>query len=122
MNTKIPIQKVCEFCGEKFTAQKLSTRFCSNKCAGRNYKLVERQEKTMAAIRPLTDPNAGRTPIEVLLNSNQEYFDIDEAAIILRVSRRTLYRLIETKQLKKKKLMSRAIILKEDIKLFLANQ
>jgi hypothetical protein len=65
MNTKIPIQKVCEFCGEKFTAQKFSTRFCSSKCAGRNYKLVERQEKAKATNQLLVDPNAGRTLLGV---------------------------------------------------------
>jgi hypothetical protein len=122
MNTKIPIQKVCEFCGEKFTAQKLSTRFCSNKCAGRNYKLVERQERAKANNQLLVDPDTGRTPLEVLLNSNQEYFDVDEAAIIMRISRRTLYRLISMKKIKKKKLLSRTIILKEDIKSFFAKQ
>ncbi len=122
MNTKIPIQKVCEFCGNKFTAQKLSTRFCSNRCSSRNYKLVERQQKTSSNNEKLVDPNLGKTPLELLLNSTQEYYEVDEAATIMRISRRTLYRLIALKKIKKKKLLSRTVITKDDIKSFFAKQ
>ncbi|HPH47813.1 MAG TPA: hypothetical protein PKU83_12440, partial [Chryseolinea sp.] len=41
--------------------------------------------------------------IEILRNTSQEYFEINEAAIIMRISRRTLYRLISLKKIKKKK-------------------
>lgn len=38
------ILKQCEHCAEMFEAQKRTTRFCSQRCASRNYKLRKRLE------------------------------------------------------------------------------
>lgn len=32
------IKKICEWCGKEFEAQKVSTRFCSHRCANFAYK------------------------------------------------------------------------------------
>jgi len=119
MSSNIKIQKICEFCGHEFTARTLVTRFCSQKCNSRHYKQVAREEKRRALEK--TEIVAEK-PLDVLRNVSQEYFEVDEAAAIMRISRRTLYRLITLKKIKKKKMLSRTVILKEDIKSFFAKQ
>lgn len=32
------IKKICEWCGKEFEAQKVSTRFCSHRCANKSRK------------------------------------------------------------------------------------
>jgi excisionase family DNA binding protein len=119
MSSNIRIEKNCEFCGNGFVAKTLYTRYCSKSCNKKHYKqlLLEENLKIKDG-----QENIKVSPFEILKNTSQEYFEINEAAQIMRVSRRTLYRLIETKKLKKKKLMSRTIILKDDIKSFFAKQ
>jgi excisionase family DNA binding protein len=119
MSSNIKIQKNCEFCGGEFTARTLYTRYCSKSCNKKHYKqlLLEKNLETKTGQETIKV-----SPTEILKNSLHEYFQIDEAAQIMRISRRTLYRLIEEKKIKKKKLLSRTIISKDDIKSFFAKQ
>jgi excisionase family DNA binding protein len=119
MSSKIKIQKICEFCGNEFTARTLVTRFCSSKCNSRHYKQVGREEKRKSLEK---SEIISTNPLDILRNVSQDYFEVDEAASIMRISRRTLYRLISLKKIKKKKMLSRTVILKEDIKSFFAKQ
>ncbi|HEY0743034.1 MAG TPA: helix-turn-helix domain-containing protein [Chryseosolibacter sp.] len=119
MSSNIKIQKNCEFCGNDFTARTLYTRYCSKSCNKKHYKQLLLEKN----LEIKTDQeNIKVSPTETLKNSSQEYFEINEAAQIMRVSRATLYRLIKTKKFKKKKVLSRTIISKEDIKSFFAKQ
>jgi excisionase family DNA binding protein len=119
MSSNIKIQKNCEFCGNEFTARTLYTRYCSKSCNKKHYKqlLLDKNLEIKNGQERIK-----LSPTEVLKNSSQEYFEINEAAQIMRVSRATLYRLIKTKKFKKKKVLSRTIISKEDIKSFFAKQ
>ena len=45
MSSNIKIEKVCEWCGNKFTAQTTVTRFCSKRCSEHSYKERMRQRK-----------------------------------------------------------------------------
>ena len=38
---KLSIKKVCEHCGTCFTARTTTTRFCSDFCAKRAYKIIK---------------------------------------------------------------------------------
>lgn len=89
MSSNIKIQKICEFCGNEFTARTLVTRFCSHKCNSRHYKQVARDEKRRALEKTEI---VAVNPLDVLRNVSQEYFEVNEAAAIMRISRRTLYR------------------------------
>lgn len=119
MSSNIKIQKNCEFCGNEFTARTLYTRYCSKSCNKKHYKqlLLEKNLDTKQSQERIKI-----SPIEILRNTSQEYFEIHEAAQIMRVSRATLYRLIKAKKFKKKKILSRTIIAKDDIKSFFAKQ
>ncbi|MEI9921867.1 MAG: helix-turn-helix domain-containing protein [Bacteroidota bacterium] len=54
--------------------------------------------------------------------ANKNYFDIPGAAAHMTVSQRTLYRIIAQKKLKKKKVGTRTVITKEDIRIYFAQQ
>ena len=120
MSTNITVQKVCEFCGQKLTAKTLFTRYCSKQCNSRHYKQLAKEEKAKLLNAQLNATVS--IPTETLASTTQDYFEIKEAAQLMRISTRTLFRLIEKKKLKKKKLLSRTVILKEDINTFLAKQ
>ena len=38
MRSKISVQRICEHCGDVFTAKTTVTRFCGDNCAKRAYK------------------------------------------------------------------------------------
>ena len=82
-------QKACEYCGKQFTAQKISTRFCSKSCADRANK--ERIRKWTQTVVETKDR------IETIQNS-QSFGDIlspRTLALYLGVSLRTSYRYLE---------------------------
>lgn len=43
--SKIKIRKVCEWCGEEFFAQKVTTKCCSHKCNSQAYKAAARDKR-----------------------------------------------------------------------------
>ena len=45
MASNINIQKKCEWCGKLFIAHKISTRYCSRRCANLAYKVKTRQKR-----------------------------------------------------------------------------
>lgn len=47
-NTKI--KKICEWCGTRFEAQKISTKYCSHRCANLAYK-KEKERKTLRLLK-----------------------------------------------------------------------
>lgn len=119
MSSKIYIKRLCENCGQEFIARTTVTRFCSHTCNSRYAKLQARQLKEKASRFETIQSTDRERPLDAI---EKEYFTVDDAATHLTVSGRTLYRLIAEKKLKKKKLRGRTIILKEDIRIFLAQQ
>ena len=45
MSSNIRVQKICEYCGEEFTAKTTQTRYCSHNCNSRDYKARKKAEK-----------------------------------------------------------------------------
>lgn len=82
MSSNIKIQKNCEFCGDEFTARTLYTRYCSKSCNKKHYKqlLLEKNLDTKQ-----TQESIKISPIEILRNTSQEYFEVHEAAQIMRI-------------------------------------
>lgn len=92
MSSTIEITKICEFCGKSFIARKCSTRFCCKRCAEHSYKqqkrnlhVVEQQGKTES--------------IQLDKISGYEYISPTQCAILIGVSRRTLYRYLEANKI-----------------------
>ena len=88
MSSTIEFQKVCEFCGESFTARKSSTRYCSKRCAEHAYKQRKREEH-VASTQKTLDAKASEDEEKLL------FLSPCQCARLIGVSTRTLYRYLE---------------------------
>ncbi len=91
MKAKHSIKKVCEYCNIEFEASKSTTRYCSHKCNSRALKDVKRNEVIQLTEKLTKQKKVERVGRDV---SNQEYLSISEAAILMGVSRWTIYRYV----------------------------
>ena len=109
MASKIEIQKRCEYCNEIFTAKTTVTKYCSHKCNQRGYKAKKRDEKIQIAKTDIIKKEA--EPIEMI--KAKEFLTAKEAAILLGLSVRTVYRLIDNGKLKSVNLAERLTRIKK---------
>lgn len=96
MSSNIKIQRVCEFCGNDFTARTTKTRFCSHACNRKSYKasiLTNKIEVSNSQTRVLISK-----PINEL--KAKEFLSVREAAKLIGCCRQTLYSLINTGKIK----------------------
>jgi len=116
-STNQKIRKICEWCTAEFEAQKNTTRYCSHLCNSRAYK-ANKRTKTKIKIEKQTD----------LIHINkhfdhfkeQDFLKCAQAAMLMGVSKQTIYNLIESGKLKAGKLSSRmTIIHRKDIEALL---
>ena len=84
--SKIEVTKVCEFCGKKFTAHKMTTRFCSHQCSQRNYKTEKREQKLEKVLEGENLPSPSPTTLK------KEYLSCDDVAKLMGISSTTVYR------------------------------
>ncbi|MEG0701138.1 MAG: hypothetical protein RR442_06395, partial [Muribaculaceae bacterium] len=95
---KIQIPKICIRCGANFYAQKISTQYCSHKCAQIAYKDKQRQAKLIKAKDDIASLN--KPPIlreqkrvqtinlssdELTILNSKEFLSAREASILLGV-------------------------------------
>lgn len=117
MSSNIRLQRICEHCGDNFTAKTTVTRFCSDRCAKRAYKARKRKEKIKESKTETKKKQL--EPIEIL--KAKEYLSIKEVSKLIGVSRRSVYRLIEQGEIRKNKIGSRTIIKRSEVdKLFIS--
>jgi excisionase family DNA binding protein len=95
MASNIKVQRICQFCGNEFTARTTVTQYCSDNCAKRGYKVRKRNEKieksqteTKAVkAKPITDLKA------------KEFLSVRDAAKLIGCSRQTVYSIINSGRL-----------------------
>lgn len=92
MSSTIEITKICEYCGASFIARKCSTRFCSKRCAEHSYK-QQKRSRHVAEQQGIVD-SAITDKI-----SKREFISPTQCAILIGVSRRTLYRYLEANKI-----------------------
>ena len=113
MSSKIEIQKNCIYCKNIFIAKTLKTKYCSHTCNSRHYKKRKRDEKLKNFKEEVINkPNEQNIKIDLRY---KEFLSIPETALLIGISKRTVYRLIEKKDLKPYKLGGRTIIKRIDI-------
>jgi excisionase family DNA binding protein len=93
MTTTFQYQKICIICGKAFTAQKSTTKYCSDSCAKRGYK-NEMKAKQQQDERDTIKERNRRNLL------SQEFLSISSAAELLSISRPTLYKMIATGEIK----------------------
>lgn len=110
--TNIRITKKCEHCGAEFVAQKVTTRFCSKRCAEHAYKARMRVRFTEEA----SQHESGKEVREV---QSLEFMTPTQASKLLGIGRATIYRYLETGLLVAKQFKRKTLIRRTDIeKLF----
>lgn len=95
MASNIKVQRICQYCGNEFTARTTVTQYCSDTCAKRGYKARKRAEKIEKSeaetqetkARPVSDIKA------------KEFLSVRDAAKLIGCSRQTVYSIINSGRL-----------------------
>ena len=120
MSSNIEIQRICEHCGNEFTAKTTKTRYCSLKCNSAAYKQKRRQAK----IERSQSETAQKKERAITNIKDKEVLNISETAVYLGVSRPTIYNWLNNGVINGKRMSNRKVlVLKSDlIGLFEQNQ
>lgn len=96
MSSNIKVQRICQLCGNEFTARTTVTKYCSGNCAKRAYKLKIRTAKVEVSNNETLKIKT--KPIEEL--KAKEFLTVRDVAILLNCSVRSVYYYIETGKIK----------------------
>jgi excisionase family DNA binding protein len=116
MSSNITIQRICEYCGKEFTAQKSSTRYCSTKCNSAAYKQNKRQAKINQSNIDTQKTKNNTTHKYSLPIKDKDTLTVTETALYLGVSRQTIYNWLNGGIIKGKRMTNRKVLfLKDDL-------
>ncbi|MBQ2783652.1 MAG: helix-turn-helix domain-containing protein, partial [Alistipes sp.] len=107
--SNIRIKKICQWCGVEFEAQKVSTKYCSHRCANLAYKQAVRDKRVKQAENE-THYVKTEKPVENI--KDKEYLSIAQAATLLGLSLQAVYKMIYAGHLVAYKLSSRLSFVK----------
>jgi predicted DNA-binding transcriptional regulator AlpA len=128
MSSNQQIKKVClhEPCSKIFTAQKVTTKFCSLDCARRDYKLQEKKRKlqqvqveTSARMEKIREDILGPKNPEQDSDIPPELINISTLHKITSLSERTIYRLMKDPEFPRQKILSNLRFDKNDVLAYL---
>jgi excisionase family DNA binding protein len=120
MSSNIRLKKVCQHCGNLFTAKTTVTKFCSDDCAKKNYKKRKREEGIQISNQKTAKEITRRVEKEPETNVRIEpitksLIDLEELSAITGLSRRTLFRLMENRRFPRLKVGNRLLFKKDDV-------
>jgi excisionase family DNA binding protein len=118
MSSNIRITRICEDCGQEFTAKTVKTRYCSHACNRKGYKKIERNKKldaVKASIR-VEYLSLKHDPVNWDELTRRPYLTVSEVCLLLNVRAETLRRwikngIIRTNRVGKKHMISREFLL-----------
>ncbi len=96
MSSKIEVQRICQHCGNEFTARTTVTRFCSHRCSSAAHKQKVRAGKVEKSNKQTQQIKT--QPIEEL--KAKEFLTVREVARLLNCSVRSAYYYIESGTIK----------------------
>lgn len=118
--SSIRITKICQWCGVEFVAQKISTKYCSHRCANLAYKQAVRDKRVKQAEAETLSIKLEK-PIENV--KDKEYLSFAQAGKLLGLSRQAVYNMVKAGNLKASKISSRlSVIRRVDIDAMLENR
>lgn len=91
MSSNIRVQRICKHCGKEFTARTTVTKYCSDLCAKRNYKVRQRDAKVDVSNKETLLFSTGH--VEEL--NAKAFLTVRDVAKLINCSLRTTYRLIK---------------------------
>ncbi|WP_405296798.1 helix-turn-helix domain-containing protein [Algibacter sp. Ld11] len=108
------VNKRCTYCGDKFQAKSVSTKYCSHSCNQKHYKHKEKKARQHLA---KTDEITERHPFSERLEliKIKEFLSINDCAILLNVSPSTIKRLISKGDLLSFKILGRVLVSRKDL-------
>ena len=115
MASNIEITKNCLFCGKEYTAKTLVTKYCGHHCNSRHYKQLRREEKLQSFKEAQLKPEPKPQQVFALDIQQKDFLSIEETAMLIGASRRTIQRLISSNKLPVGKIGSRTIITRKAI-------
>lgn len=118
MSSNLRLQRLCDYCGDEFTARTTVTKYCGHLCASRAYKARARH----TAIKRSDEETVSRISLPLAALQGQSYLSVEDACVLLGVSRWTVYRVAETGQLRTARMGRRILIRRKDIELMFAGQ
>lgn len=113
MSSEIRVQRICEHCAETFEAKTTVTRFCSDYCAKRAYKLRKRKERIEASEQE-TRQSVRRPMAEIQV---RDFLSVEDVCDLFGVSRSTVWRLCKAGRVKSAKIGRKRFILRASIDL-----
>lgn len=96
MSSNISITRICKYCEQAFQAKTTHTKYCSHICNSRDYK---RNNKGCKIEKSNLETKAKLAP-EIEAIKTAVFLSVKDASFLLKISTKTLYRLIERKELK----------------------
>lgn len=118
MSSNIQVQRICQHCGNLFTARTTTTLYCSHRCNSAAYKAKQRAGKVEQSNKETQRIKS--EPIEQL--KAKAFLSIADTCKLIGISRRTVYRLIERGELITGKAGKRTIIRRSDLEQLLFEQ
>lgn len=95
MSSNIIVKRICDYCKNTFDAKTTKTKYCSHICNSRGYKLNQKLKKIETSD---TETKSKVSKYVVDVNS-KDFLTVKEASTLLNMSSKTIYRLIEQKDL-----------------------
>ena len=95
MSTKITVNRICQYCGKEFIAQKTTTRYCSMTCNRRDYKEKVRNQKVARTNKETKEVKTNH--LEDI--KAKEFLTVKDMALLLDCSVRSVYYYIESGKL-----------------------
>ncbi|WP_018615240.1 helix-turn-helix domain-containing protein [Segetibacter koreensis] len=108
MSSKIELQRICQQCGKEFTARTTVTKFCSDNCAKRAYKVRVMVAK-IAASNIETETIKNKT-LEDL--KEKEFLTVRQVSKLIGCSRQNVYKLINGGKLKATNILQKKTLVK----------
>ena len=109
MSSNIKIERICEWCGNRFMAQTTVTRFCSKRCSEHSYKERMRQKKMALSNMETSQCNLDRK------SKDKDFLTPTETAQYLGVGRTYIYDCINGGKIKVTRIGRKTLISKADI-------
>ena len=109
MSSNIKIERICEWCGNRFMAQTTVTRFCSKRCSEHSYKERMRQKKMALSNMETSQCNLDRK------SKDKDFLTPTETAQYLGVGRTYIYDCINRGKIKVTRIGRKTLISKTDI-------
>ena len=108
MSSNIKIQRICQHCGNEFTARTTITLYCSHRCNSAAYKAKQRAGKVEQSNKETQ--RIKNQSIEEL--KAREFLTVTQVSKLIGCSRQNIYNLINTGRLKATNILLKKTIVK----------